>query len=168
MKLDPIAALVCAHEAGHAFAAVAFGGRLVRCEAFGASGEGVTKYLGLSPRARLRVAVSGYIGVRLLLGAATAAPEDAAGDIEKAVATAFKFVRVGEAQRLAARGLDEPTAAMFARYNVRAERLILLAETEVEALLAANKPALLALAGKLQQDGALDDQTVRDVVAGAA
>jgi hypothetical protein len=166
MKLDPIAALVCAHEAAHGFAVHHYGGSIERCEIFGSSGEGSTKYAGLSLRARLRVAVAGYIGVRLLLGAAAAVPEDAAGDIEKAVAIAFRFVRVGEAQRLASRGLEEPTEAMFAHYNVRAERLILLAEAEVEALLTANKPALERLAARLREDGTLSHETVAAIVAG--
>lgn len=161
MKLDPI----CVHEAAHAFAAACYGGTIERCEIFASGDEGITKpAAGLKLRARLRVAVAGYKGVELLLGAAAADPEDAAGDVGKAVEIAFRIVRVGEARRLAARGLDEPTEKMLAHYNVRAERLILLAEAEVEALLSTNKDTLLVLAERLETDGILTDTTVRAIV----
>ena len=67
----------------------------------------------------------------------------------------------------AARGLDEPDEKMLAGYTRRAERLLLDAENEVGALLSANVPALLLLAARLEQDGNLDDQTVKSIVAGA-
>lgn len=164
--LDPLLDLLCAHEAGHALVGHLFGGRLVRCEVFGSRGEGRTKSIGLSLRRRLRVAVAGYKGVELLLGAARAVPDDADGDVAQAVEIAFAIARLGEARRLAARGLAEPTEKMFRHYSARAERLILAAEADVAEILASDKPALLALAARLCSDGTLSHETLAAIVSG--
>jgi len=162
--LDPI----FVHESGHAFVAHHFGGEVVRCEVFGADGGGVTRFRGLSRRAALRFAVAGHVAVKLAFGAAAADPEMSAKDVELACGIALGIVRMGEAKRLAARGLDEPTEAMLARYGERAAKLIEFAEADVAEILAANVATLRLLAEHLQEHGELDDATVKGIVAGAA
>jgi hypothetical protein len=142
MKLDAIVV----HEAAHALVAHLLGGTVDGCEVF-SSGGGTHSARHVPYRKRLHLKFAGHVGVRVALGAAAANPAMAESDVKKACSIACRLTHNDEA---------------------RAEALLLAAENEVEALLTANLPALRALAGRLQQDGKLDDQTVRDVVAGAA
>lgn len=140
MRLDAISV----HEAAHAFIAHHLGGTVTRCEVF-SSGGGRHSARHVPYRQRPHVKLAGHVGVRVVLGAAAANPEMAASDVEKACRLAFRYAHHDEAL---------------------AEELLLTAEAEVEAILTANVPALRALAARLQEDGKLNDETVRAIVAG--
>jgi hypothetical protein len=122
-------------------------------------------FRGVSRLSRIKVVLAGHQGERLLVPA-QADPAHAEKDIEKAVSLAFAMARLGERQRLAARGLDEPDEKMLRRYAARAEALIALAERDVAELLAANRPTLERLAAKLQTDGKLGGRAVAAIVGG--
>ena len=158
MKFDPLAV----HEASHAVVAHLLGGRLVRCAI--KSGAGHTKWTGLSRLASLRAVVAGHQGERLLMPA-EAHPDHAAEDIGTASRIALSIARLGEAAKLEARGLREPTPAMLARYEARAEKIIGHAEAEAARLLAGHREALVLVARRLHEDGTVTDETVAAIVA---
>ncbi len=163
MRLDPM----CVHEASHALAGHLLGARVLRVEVF-ASGHGRTNSSsrGVSRLTRIKIILAGHQGEKLLVPL-DADPSHAAKDIEKACGIALGIVRTGEMARLAARGLDEPDEKMLRHYEARAEKLILLAESDVAALLAANRPALERLAAKLRTDGKVGGRAVKALIAGA-
>ncbi len=155
------------HEAAHALVACRFGGRVERCEVF-SDGGGKCLSKGLTRRQRLRVVLGGHVGAALVFGGAAVDPDLSAADISKASGLALSIVRVGEAERLAARGLEEPDERMLKRYSFRAEKLVALAEAEVRELLYANRPALERLAARLEAHRVLDSEAVDAVLAETA
>lgn len=154
------------HEVGHALVAHLLGGVVERSEVFG-DGSGECGFGGLSRPRRLRAVVAGYVGERLVFGVGAVKPGAWEEDVSEACDIALAIARIGEARRLAARGLDEPTETMLARYQARAAKLIEIAERDVAEILAANRPALRLLAEKLEADGKLDGEQLAALVSEA-